>query len=92
MWVMKSCVWIVRCNFEFCFFEMSVVDCEVLLVKNFELLGMGLMEIGMVWFWLMYWVVCWIEISGVNEVVEFLEEKQGILLIGIYFLIFEMGV
>lgn len=33
----------------------------------------------------------WTETSGVNEVVELLEQKQGILLIGIHFLTLEMG-
>ncbi len=54
-------------------------------MKNFESLGMGLMETGMAWFWPTHRVARWTETSGVNEVVELLEEKQGILLIGIHF-------
>ena len=57
-----------------------------MLIKNFESLGMGLMETGMAWFWPTHRVERWTETSGVNEVVELQEQKQGILLIGIHFL------
>ncbi len=89
--VMKSRARIARRNLELCFPEMSAADREALLVKNFESLGMGLMETGMAWFWPTHRVARWTETSGVNEVVELLEEKQGILLIGIHFLTLEMG-
>ena len=91
MRVMKSRARIARRNLELCFPEMSAADREALLVKNFESLGMGLMETGMAWFWPTHRVARWTETSGVNEVVELLEEKQGILLIGIHFLTLEMG-
>lgn len=90
MRVMKAAR-IARRNLELCFPEMSAADREALLVKNFESLGMGLMETGMAWFWPTHRVARWTETSGVNEVVELLEEKQGILLIGIHFLTLEMG-
>lgn len=91
MRVMKSRARIARRNLELCFPEMSAADREALLVKNFESLGMGLMETGMARFWPTHRVARWTETSGVNEVVELLEEKQGILLIGIHFLTLEMG-
>ncbi len=92
MRVMKSRARIARRNLELCCFpEMSAADREALLVKNFESLGMGLMETGMAWFWPTHRVARWTETSGVNEVVELLEEKQGILLIGIHFLTLEWG-
>lgn len=91
MRVMKSRARIARRNLELCFPEMSAADREALLVKNFESLGMGLMETGMAWFWPTHRVARWTETSGVNEVVELLEQKQGILLIGIHFLTLEMG-
>ncbi len=55
-------------------------------LRIFESLGMGLMETGMAWFWPTHRVERWTETSGVNEVVELQEQKQGILLIGIHFL------
>jgi KDO2-lipid IV(A) lauroyltransferase len=91
MRVMKSRARIARRNLELCFPAMSVAEREALLVKNFESLGMGLMETGMAWFWPTHRVARWTETSGVNEVVELLEQKQGILLIGIHFLTLEMG-
>ncbi len=77
MRVMKSRARIARRNLELCFPEMSAADREALLVKNFESLGMGLMETGMAWFWPTHRVARWTETSGVNEVVELLEEKTG---------------
>ncbi|HBQ2882501.1 TPA: LpxL/LpxP family Kdo(2)-lipid IV(A) lauroyl/palmitoleoyl acyltransferasee [Klebsiella quasipneumoniae subsp. quasipneumoniae] len=91
MRVMKSRARIARRNLELCFPAMSVAEREALLVKNFESLGMGLMETGMAWFWPTHRVARWTETSGVNEVVDLLEQKQGILLIGIHFLTLEMG-
>ncbi len=76
MRVMKSRARVARRNLELCFPEMSAADREALLVKNFESLGMGLMETGMAWFWPTHRVARWTETSGVNEVVELLEEKQ----------------
>lgn len=45
----------------------------------------------MAWFWPTHRVERWTETSGVNEVVELQEQKQGILLIGIHFLTLELG-
>ena len=82
---------IARRNIELCFPDMSPAARETLIDQNFMSLGMGLIETGMAWFWPTHRVARWTETSGVNEVVELLEEKQGILLIGIHFLTLEMG-
>lgn len=63
-----------------------------MVVMNFELVGMGLMEMGMVWFWLVCCIVCWIDIIGFEYICDVQVQQCGILLIGIYFFIFEMGV
>lgn len=77
MRVMKSRARIARRNLELCFPAMSVAEREALLVKNFESLGMGLMETGMARFWPTHRVARWTETSGVNEVVDLLEQKAG---------------
>ncbi|MBN0581446.1 lipid A biosynthesis lauroyl acyltransferase, partial [Pseudomonas aeruginosa] len=82
---------IARRNIELCFPDMSPAARETLIDQNFMSLGMGLIETGMAWFWPTHRVARWTETSGVNEVVELLDEKQGILLIGIHFLTLEMG-
>lgn len=76
MRVMKSRARIARRNLELCFPEMSAADREALLVKNFESLGMGLMETGMARFWPTHRVARWTETSGVNEVVELFWKKS----------------
>lgn len=91
MHFLRGRVRIAQRNLELCFPHLSPAQRHEMLVKNFESLGMGLMETGMAWFWPTYRVERWTETSGVNEVVELQEQKQGILLIGIHFLTLELG-
>ena len=48
---MKRRAKIVHRNLELCFPEMSEQERRKMVVKNFESVGMGLMETGMAWFW-----------------------------------------
>ncbi|PMC12003.1 lipid A biosynthesis lauroyl acyltransferase, partial [Klebsiella aerogenes] len=82
MHFLRGRVRIAQRNLELCFPHLSPAQRHEMLVKNFESLGMGLMETGMAWFWPTHRVERWTETSGVNEVVELQEQKQGILLIG----------
>ena len=91
MHFLRGRVRIAQRNLELCFPHLSPAQRHEMLVKNFESLGMGLMETGMAWFWPTQRVERWTETSGVNEVVELQEQKQGILLIGIHFLTLELG-
>ena len=91
MHFLRGRVRIAQRNLELCFPHLSPAQRHEMLVKNFESLGMGLMETGMPWFWPTHRVERWTETSGVNEVVELQEQKQGILLIGIHFLTLELG-
>ena len=91
MHFLRGRVRIAQRNLELCFPHLSPAQRHEMLVKNFESLGMGLMETGMAWFWTTHRVERWTETSGVNEVVELQEQKQGILLIGIHFLTLELG-
>ena len=91
MHFLRGRVRIAQRNLELCFPHLSPAQRHEMLVKNFESLGMGLMETGMAWFWPTHRVERWTETSGVNEVVELQEQKQGILLIGIHFLTLELG-
>ncbi|MDK1227688.1 Kdo(2)-lipid IV(A) acyltransferase [Cronobacter turicensis] len=78
-------------NLELCFPEMSEAEREALVVKNFESVGMGLMETGMAWFWPDWRIACWMEASGLEPVKALLAQKKGILLIGVHFLTLELG-
>ncbi|EPE3186706.1 Kdo(2)-lipid IV(A) acyltransferase [Cronobacter sakazakii] len=89
--LMKRRARIAHRNLELCFPDMSDAEREALVVKNFESVGMGLMETGMAWFWPNWRVERWTEVSGVEPVKALLAQKQGILLIGVHFLTLELG-
>ncbi|MEN3755092.1 Kdo(2)-lipid IV(A) acyltransferase [Mangrovibacter sp. SLW1] len=91
MHVMKDRVRIAQRNLQLCFPHKSNAERQELIVKNFESVGMGLMETGMAWFWPDWRVARWFDISGVEEVKQLLAEKRGILLIGVHFLTLELG-
>ncbi|GGD12693.1 Kdo(2)-lipid IV(A) acyltransferase [Franconibacter pulveris 1160] len=91
MRVMKRRARIAHRNLELCFPEMSEAERQKLVEKNFESVGMGLMETGMAWFWPNWRVERWFDVSGVEPVKALLAQKQGILLIGVHFLTLELG-
>ena len=78
-------------NLELCFPEMSDAERHALVVKNFESVGMGLIETGMAWFWPDRRIARWTRASGVDQVRLVQAQKRGVLLIGIHFLTLEMG-
>lgn len=78
-------------NLELCFPQMSEAQRHEMVVKNFESVGMGLMETGMAWFWSNRRVARWSRTQGIEPVKALLEQQQGILLIGVHFLTLELG-
>jgi KDO2-lipid IV(A) lauroyltransferase len=90
---MKRRVKIANRNLELCFPDMGAQERERMLRKNFESVGMGLMETGMAWFWPDKRMARWFDVTGTGmEPVHTLQaEKTGVLLIGIHFLTLEIG-
>ncbi|WP_058913945.1 Kdo(2)-lipid IV(A) acyltransferase [Entomohabitans teleogrylli] len=78
-------------NLELCFPEMSDNERHQMVVKNFESVGMGVMETGMAWFWPTWRIERWFDVSGTGIVRALQEQKKGILLIGLHFLTLELG-
>ena len=80
-------------NLELCFPQMSESERHDMVVKNFESVGMGLMETGMAWFWSDKRMARWTEVAGTGmEPVHTLQANQtGVLLIGVHFLTLEIG-
>ena len=62
-----------------------------MVVKNFESVGMGLMETGMAWFWPDRRIARWTEVIGMEHIRDVQAQKRGILLVGIHFLTLELG-
>ena len=78
-------------NLELCFPEMSEAERHQMVVKNFESVGMGVMETGIAWFWPTKRVNRWMDASGLEHIRAVQDYGRGVLLIGIHFLTLEMG-
>ncbi|MBW7747365.1 lipid A biosynthesis lauroyl acyltransferase, partial [Enterobacter hormaechei] len=80
-------------NLELCFPQMSEAERHDMVTKNFESVGMGLMETGMAWFWSDKRMARWSKVTGTGmEPVHTLQANQtGVLLIGVHFLTLEIG-
>lgn len=78
-------------NLELCFPDMSEAERHQMVVKNFESVGMGVMETGIAWFWPTERVNRWMDASGLEHIRTVQDSGRGVLLIGIHFLTLEMG-
>lgn len=78
-------------NLELCFPEMSPEARHQLVVKNFESVGMGVLETGMAWFWSDQRMERWFTVDSTEPVKALLAQQQGVLLIGVHFLTLELG-
>ncbi|EHM47240.1 MAG: LpxL/LpxP family Kdo(2)-lipid IV(A) lauroyl/palmitoleoyl acyltransferasee [Yokenella regensburgei] len=91
MRLMKRRARIAYRNLELCFPEMSEEQRHQLVVKNFESVGMGVLETGMAWFWSNRRISRWTKVINFEPLRELEAQKKGILLIGVHFLTLEMG-
>ncbi|KAF1371302.1 Kdo(2)-lipid IV(A) acyltransferase [Yokenella regensburgei] len=91
MRLMKRRARIAYRNLELCFPEMSEEQRHQLVVKNFESVGMGVLETGMAWFWSNRRISRWTTVINFEPLRELEAQKKGILLIGVHFLTLEMG-
>ncbi|MGZ0801008.1 Kdo(2)-lipid IV(A) acyltransferase [Kluyvera ascorbata] len=78
-------------NLELCFPHKSEAERHEMVVKNFESVGMGVMETGIAWFWPTKRVNRWMDPSGLEHIRAVQDSGRGVLLIGIHFLTLEMG-
>ncbi|QHM70584.1 Kdo(2)-lipid IV(A) acyltransferase [Mixta intestinalis] len=88
---MRRRVVIAQRNLELCFPEMPAAERDALVKRNFESVGMGLLETGIAWFWPNWRIEKWFTSIGDEHVTQGLREKKGILLIGLHFLTLELG-
>lgn len=89
--LMKRRVRIAQRNLELCFPHMSETERQKMVAKNFESVGMGLMETGMAWFWSDRRMSRWMEVIDFEHVRNVQAQGRGILLIGVHFLTLEIG-
>lgn len=78
-------------NIELCFPDMPLAERHELVKKNFEAVGMGLLETGMAWFWPDWRIERWFSVKGFEHIQPLREQNRGILLIGLHFLTLELG-
>lgn len=89
--LMKRRARIAQRNLELCFPHMSETERQKMVAKNFESVGMGLMETGMAWFWSDRRMSRWMEVIDFEHVRNVQAQGRGILLIGVHFLTLEIG-
>lgn len=78
-------------NIALCFPDMNDADKEKLLEQNFVSLGMGLIETGMAWFWSDSRVRKWFDVEGYANLTRALEDKKGVMVVGVHFMSLELG-
>lgn len=66
-------------NLELCFPKMPPLEREALLRRNFESVGMGLIETGMAWFWPDWRIKRWFKVSGLEHMLQARKKRKGIL-------------
>lgn len=91
MHFLKHRVAITQRNLELCFPQMPSVERDTLVRKNFESVGMGLLETGMAWFWPNWRIKRWFTVTGLEQIQKAQDNQQGVLLIGLHFLTLELG-
>ncbi|WP_158783102.1 Kdo(2)-lipid IV(A) acyltransferase [Pantoea sp. BAV 3049] len=88
---LKRRVEVARRNLELCFPGMPQAEREAMVVRNFESVGMGLIETGMAWFWPNWRITKWFHVSGLEHIDKAHQDGKGVLLIGMHFLTLELG-
>lgn len=91
MHFLKRRIRITRRNLELCFPEISDSQRELRIVRNFESLGMGLLETGMAWFWSDHRVKRWFTVNGLHNLIAAQQHGRGALIIGVHFMSLELG-
>ncbi|QKJ86738.1 Lipid A biosynthesis lauroyltransferase [Paramixta manurensis] len=91
MRIMKRRAFIARRNLELCFPAMPAAERDAMVKRNFESVGMGLIETGMAWFWPDWRIRKWFATSGDEHIKQAKRENKGVLLIGLHFLTLELG-
>jgi KDO2-lipid IV(A) palmitoleoyltransferase len=91
MCFLKRRVTITRRNLQLCFPDLSEQQIERRIVRNFESLGMGLMETGMAWFWPDARVKRWFSVTGLDNLQQAQQNQQGVLVVGVHFMSLELG-
>lgn len=89
--LMKRRVHIAHRNLELCFPQMPEQERQEMVKKNFESVGMGVMETGIAWFWSDSRINRWVDVTGMDNTKMHFDEGKGILLIGVHFLTLELG-
>ncbi|MFS2224046.1 Kdo(2)-lipid IV(A) acyltransferase [Pantoea sp. B65] len=88
---LRQRVFVARRNLELSFPTMPAAEREAMVVRNFESVGMGLLETGMAWFWPDWRIKRWFSVSGLEHITRAQQQQKGVLLIGMHFLTLELG-
>lgn len=82
---------IARQNIRLCFPGMSQHDQDIFLQRNFESLGLGLIETGMAWFWSDKRIRKWFDVEGLDNLRHAQAGRRGVMCVGVHFMSLELG-
>lgn len=82
---------IAKANLKICFPSLTDHEIDELIIKNFESVGMGLLETGMAWFWSDKRIQKWSKVEGLEHLDNAVLAHKGVLLVGVHFLTLELG-
>lgn len=89
--LLKRRVAIAERNLALCFPDLTAAERAQWLDRNFESVGMGLLETGMAWFWPDWRIARWFKVTGLEHMQQPRQAGNGVLLIGLHFLTLELG-
>lgn len=79
-----------RRNLELCFPDLTPEQVEKKVKANFENTGIGLLEVGMTWFWPEWRVRGLVNIRGAEHLQQAIRQDKGVIFLGAHFLCLEM--
>lgn len=82
---------ITRRNVQLCFPDIKPEALDILVAKNFESLGMALVETGIAWFWSDKRVKKFYTVSGFENLQRAQQQNRGVMVIGVHFMSLELG-
>ncbi|MGI9291325.1 MAG: LpxL/LpxP family Kdo(2)-lipid IV(A) lauroyl/palmitoleoyl acyltransferase [Gammaproteobacteria bacterium] len=89
--LLKSRRHIAEVNVRICFPELSEKEIDLLTVRHFESLGMGVIELGMAWWCSDKQLARLITVKGTESLLELVEQGQAVLMLSGHFALTEIA-
>lgn len=82
---------IARCNIQLCFPQLSAQECDAMVRRVMDSIGIAFFETGMAWFWPVKRFQRWHRVEGVEHLERALQEGVGVVLMAMHFTHIDIG-